>query len=137
VARDRPVPIRTVAVAGDGTVWVTDPEHGARPLAVRRDRAPRIDSRGLNGLRLLRDAEGGFWVGTLGGGLLHLAGTPLQVRARFTSPKHLAGDIVRALFEDRQGNVWAGTQLGLTRLSKAVIAPGPSGTAGGLDVARA
>jgi len=137
VARDRPVPIRSVAVAGDGTVWVTDPEHGARPLAVRRDRAPRIDSRGLNGLRLLRDAEGGFWVGTLGGGLLHLAGTPLQVRARFTSPKHLAGDIVRALFEDRQGNIWVGTQLGLTRLSKAVIAPGPSGTAGGLDVARA
>jgi len=61
---------------------------------------------------MLRDRDGGLWVGTLGRGLVH-------VRQRgtdsFSQSDGLSGDLVSALFEDREGSVWVGTNKGLDR----------------------
>lgn len=54
-----------------------------------------------------------LWVGT-GSGLARLVGGVVQ--SLFTTADGLAGDQVVALTRDREGNIWAGTDRGLTRL---------------------
>jgi ligand-binding sensor domain-containing protein/signal transduction histidine kinase len=63
-------------------------------------------------LALLSDRDGGLWIGTLGQGLFHLH----EGRSdQFTHSDGLSSDVVRALLEDHEGNVWAATTNGLDR----------------------
>src|SRR5215813_7105261 len=62
--------------------------------------------------RLLRDRDGGLWVGTSDRGLVHVHQRQTDV---FSLPDGLTGDDVLALFQDREGNVWAATLNGLDR----------------------
>jgi signal transduction histidine kinase/ligand-binding sensor domain-containing protein len=62
--------------------------------------------------RLLRDREGGLWIGTLGRGLLHVRQGKTDVFARSDG---LSGDGVSALYEDHEGNIWVATADGLDR----------------------
>lgn len=146
-APDRPfvpagstVPVRNIAQAADGSVWATDPLIGIRrlpPVPAALGRPFSDDGGAVNGIRLLADGRGNFWVGTLGRGLLRFGRTPQLALERFNAPHHLSGNIVRALFEDKHGNIWVGTQLGLTRLSEAMIVPAPGGSEARPQVARA
>jgi signal transduction histidine kinase/ligand-binding sensor domain-containing protein len=62
--------------------------------------------------RILRDRDGSLWVGTQGGGLVHVH----QGRTDVFGPSDgLTGDDVLALFEDREGSVWVATLNGLDR----------------------
>ncbi|MBV9038474.1 MAG: hypothetical protein JO182_28560, partial [Acidobacteriaceae bacterium] len=61
-------------------------------------------------LNLLRDHNGGLWIGTLGRGLLRAYN---RKTSRFAQGDGLSGDRVLSLFEDREGNVWVGTADGL------------------------
>ena len=62
--------------------------------------------------RILRDHDGGLWVGTSTQGLLHVH----QGRADWFSPTDgLSGEDVEALFEDREGSIWVATVGGLDR----------------------
>ncbi len=74
------------------------------------------------GTQILADRDGTLWVGTLGGGVLHV---DLDEREpllhRYHGETVLTNDLVRAVFEDREGNIWVGTQSGLNRLSDAVV----------------
>ena len=66
----------------------------------------------FNANRLLRDRDGGLWIGTLDRGLIHVH----QGRtASFSRSDGLSGDVIFSLFEDREGNVWASTNGGLDR----------------------
>ena len=62
--------------------------------------------------RLLRDRDGGLWVGTSDWGLVHVHQRQTDV---FSLPDGLTGDDVLALFQDREGSVWAATLNGLDR----------------------
>ena len=62
--------------------------------------------------RLLRDRDGGLWVGTSDRGLVHVHQRQTDV---FSLPDGLTGDDVLALFQDREGSVWAATLNGLDR----------------------
>jgi PAS domain S-box-containing protein len=62
--------------------------------------------------RLLRDRNGGLWIGTLDRGLLHVREGRTD---RFAKSDGLSGDDVYRLFEDREGNVWGATSDGLDR----------------------
>lgn len=55
---------------------------------------------------------GGFWIATHGEGLVH---THRGRTDGFASADGLSGDHVSSLFEDREGNIWAGTDEGLDR----------------------
>src|SRR5262250_2892863 len=62
--------------------------------------------------RLLRDRDGGLWVGTSDRGLVHVHQRQTDV---FSLPDGLTGDDVLTLFQDREGCVWAATLNGLDR----------------------
>ena len=67
---------------------------------------------------LLSDRDGGLWIATFGQGLIHLH----QGRAeRFTTSDGLSSDLVRALYEDHEGNIWAATDNGLDRFSEFAV----------------
>ena len=70
---------------------------------------------------LLPAADGGLWVGTLGG-LDYLAPGATQFR-HFrhdpADPTSLSDNRVRALYQDQQGAVWIGTANGLNRFEPA------------------
>jgi ligand-binding sensor domain-containing protein len=66
----------------------------------------------FNPYRLLRDREGGLWIGTLGQGLVHVHQGRTDV---FTSADGLSGERITNLFEDREGNIWVSTGDGLDR----------------------
>lgn len=69
--------------------------------------------------RLLRDRDGGLWIGTSNRGLLHVHQGRTDVFAQFDG---LSGDEVPALFEDREGNIWVATINGLDRFREFAVA---------------
>ena len=79
-----------------------------RPLAGRE----------LNANKLLRDRNGGLWIGTMEHGLVHLHNGRTDV---FTKSDGLSGDIVNCLFEDWEGNVWVCTTGGIDRFREFAV----------------
>jgi len=67
---------------------------------------------------LLRDRNGGLWIGTQDRGLMHLHHGRTDV---FTQSDGLSGDSIAALFEDREGNIWVATRDGLDRFRDFAI----------------
>jgi ligand-binding sensor domain-containing protein len=85
------------------------------------DRAPPL-VRPVVANTLLRDRDGGVWMGTTGGGLaLFHDGSA----SAFTQADGLSGNLVHDLFEDREGTIWVATNNGLDRF-RDVALPGVS-----------
>jgi signal transduction histidine kinase/ligand-binding sensor domain-containing protein len=76
-------------------------------------------ARNTNASILLRDRDGGIWIGTEGAGVVHLHQGRADV---FSQADGLSGDHVMSLFEDREGNVWVATLGGLDRFRNFAIA---------------
>jgi signal transduction histidine kinase/streptogramin lyase len=129
--------VRDVSVDSEGQLWATDPILGF--TAVTRAAPHGYAGRGA---RLLHDSRGNLWVGTLGQGLWRVRATPAQDRRpliaeRATVLTGLSSDTVRTLFEDREGNIWAGTDEGLNRLTPYKVTPVTTlGMVTALDVMR-
>src|SRR5262249_40490666 len=68
--------------------------------------------------KLLRDHDGGLWIGTSVRGLVHVRQGRTDVFARSDG---LSGDDVYALFEDREGNIWVSTSRGLDRFRDLAV----------------
>ena len=68
--------------------------------------------------KLLRDRDGGLWIGTEGLGLLHVKDGQAD---SFTRMDGLSGNIACSLFEDREGNVWYGSERGMDRFRKLPV----------------
>jgi len=86
--------------------------------------------RQFHGFRVLRDRDGGLWVGTLGPGLIHVHEGKTDVLAPSDG---LSGETVSTLLEDREGNIWVATKNGLDRFRDFAVATfsvnrGSSGT---------
>jgi len=62
--------------------------------------------------RLLRDRDGGLWIGTQDRGLVHVRQGRTDV---FAQSDGLSGEDVYTLFEDREGTIWVATINGLDR----------------------
>lgn len=107
--------VRAVLEDQAGAVWITDPIQGFRGIEPWQ----RSTDKG-RGATLLADSRGNLWVGTWAQGLWRVtrdpAGGALSV-SRVKGLNDIAGDQVRSLREDREGNIWAGTLDGLYRLS--------------------
>jgi len=62
--------------------------------------------------KLLRDRNGGLWIGTSDRGLLHVH----QGRTdQFARSDGLSSNFIYSFFEDREGNIWVATRDGLDR----------------------
>src|SRR5262245_26877773 len=66
----------------------------------------------FDAFRLLRDLDGGLWIGTADRGLLHEHKGKTDV---FAPSDGLSGRDVYTLFEDREGSIWVSTRDGLDR----------------------
>jgi signal transduction histidine kinase/ligand-binding sensor domain-containing protein len=64
--------------------------------------------------KVLRDASGATWIATENTGLFRIA--PSGEVQHYTHSTGLPSDHIWDIFEDREGNIWAGTQNGLSRL---------------------
>jgi signal transduction histidine kinase/ligand-binding sensor domain-containing protein len=73
----------------------------------------------LEAMRLLRDRDGGLWIGFWHRGLVHVHQGRTDV---FTPSDGLSSENVDALFEDREGNIWVATINGLDRFRDFAVA---------------
>ena len=69
--------------------------------------------------RVLRDRDGGIWIGTFDRGLLHVHQGKMDV---YSQSDGLSGNYTRYLFEDREGNIWIATDNGLDRFRHIAVA---------------
>lgn len=68
------------------------------------------------------DRRGRVWAGSNGEGLFVLESLQSpDIHRRLTERDGLAGELIRELLEDRDGNIWVGTQAGLTRITEASV----------------
>lgn len=79
-------------------------------------RQPALDR--IRALALEEDSDGNLWVGTLGKGLIRVGAAGVVA---FREPGVLPDNTIWAIFEDRERNIWIGTQDGLLRLSKTAV----------------
>ena len=78
-----------------------------------------LADREVDSNKLLRDRDGGLWIGTHERGLIHVHNGRTDV---FTKSDGLSGDISCSLFEDREGNVWFASSRGLDRFRELPVA---------------
>ena len=77
-----------------------------------------LPDRKVDSNKLLRDRDGGLWIGTHERGLVHVHNGRTDV---FTKADGLSGDITCSLFEDREGNIWVATTGGLDRFRELPV----------------
>src|SRR5271166_1948786 len=73
----------------------------------------------FNPFRLLRDRNGGLWIGTRDRGLFHVHQGRVD---HFSQSDGLSGDSIGDLYEDSEGNVWVASGGGLDRFRDFAVA---------------
>ncbi len=118
--------IMGLARAPDGTLWVGIQEEGpGRGLEQFKDGAlqpfvtPSFDGSKLSVTSVMFDREGNLWVASDAQGLFRIHGNAVE---HYGHTEGLSGDSVWALFEDREGMVWAGTTSGIDSFRDPSIA---------------
>jgi len=107
----------SLARGSDGTLWVglsaEGPGQGLQQLkdgAVKPFVTPPFNGSGFDIGALMFDHDGNLWVGTKAKGIFRVHGNTVE---HYDRTNGLSGDSVYALFEDREGIVWAGTTSGV------------------------
>jgi ligand-binding sensor domain-containing protein len=105
-----------------GRMWRTDVVAGFRRL--EQDRPPQRPFSG-SGFRLTHDRRGNLWIATLGEGLwrARVNDRGAETIDRTMLRTGLSSDSVQSMLEDRDGNIWIGTTVGLHRLTERQLAP--------------
>jgi signal transduction histidine kinase/ligand-binding sensor domain-containing protein len=90
------------------------------PYRIRRAGQPHdaLADDDVKSNKLLRDSDGGLWIGTTTAGLIHVKDGQAD---SFTRADGLSGNIACGLFEDREGNIWFGSEKGLDRFRKLPV----------------
>ena len=103
-----------------GGIWVTDPVRGIRPHGDPRALRPNLTGAGTHALR---DIRGNLWVATLDSGLWRVRADERAVEmSPIPAATNWPNDVLRALHEDRHGNIWVGADSGLYRLTPRKVA---------------
>jgi ligand-binding sensor domain-containing protein len=101
-----------VGMSGAGLRQIAGDKLEAYPIRSAVNPKALLPDRDINSNKLLRDHDGGLWIGTHERGLIHVHQGRTDV---FTKTDGLSGDISCSIFEDREGNVWVATTEGLDR----------------------
>ncbi len=114
--------VQAVAQTADGYLWLGLEEGLVRFDGVRFNKfnsgnTPAITHNNIPAL--CADSSGGLWLGTNGGGVVHLNKGKFTA---FTSREGLSNNFVKTLCQDRRGNLWIGTDRGLSRRQNGKIA---------------
>jgi PAS domain S-box-containing protein len=114
-----PAPDLHDLIEGDnGALWLAMRGGIIQLVDGKAERYPLPVGGQFNPSRLLRDREGGLWIGTYGQGLIHVHQGRTDV---FTSADGLSADFINGLFEDREGNIWTATLDGLDRFRDVAV----------------
>ena len=107
-----------IGVSGGGLLQFAGNRLESYPIRdpINRDRL--FPDRNVDSNKLLRDRDGGLWIGTRQRGLVHVHNGRTDV---FTKADGLSGDISCSLFEDREGNIWVATTGGLDRFRELPV----------------
>ncbi|HTO94003.1 MAG TPA: two-component regulator propeller domain-containing protein, partial [Bacteroidota bacterium] len=105
-----PNPVRSVTEDGTGTIWAGTAEGLLRMAGDGSMVRLPLPNQPVNILSLTAGEGGLLWIGTLGDGLFLLKDARFQ---RYPLGGHTT---VWALYTDRKGTVWAGTNSGLIRI---------------------
>jgi signal transduction histidine kinase/ligand-binding sensor domain-containing protein len=104
-----------------GRIWTTDVAAGFRQLGAPHAPAHALEAAGF---RLMHDRQDALWVGTFGDGLWRVRSADKEAAIeRAALRTGLSSDSVLSITEDRDGNVWVGTTVGLHRLTKRALTP--------------
>ena len=129
----KPAPARFYRLESeiDGVVGLAEDAMG-RLLIARRGRVERLINERIDTLfrfppalkdmdfnRMLKDREGGLWLGGSSTGLLHFH---QGMTDSFGAIDGLTSDSVGPVFEDREGSIWVATEEGLDRFRDVAVA---------------
>src|SRR5215471_11251069 len=105
-------------MSGSGLKQITSGK--LETYSIRAAMAPNalLPDRDVDSNKLLRDRDGGLWIGTHERGLIHVHQGRTDL---FTKTDGLSGDISCSIFEDREGNVWVATTGGLDRFRELPV----------------
>ena len=106
--------------AGDGALLIATTGAVMRLADGKAEVVYRLPAtkQGFRYLRMLRDRDGGLWVGPGGRGIVHIHQGRTDV---FSQLDGLSGDDIFDLFEDREGDIWVGTINGLDRFRELPV----------------
>ena len=108
----------TVGIRGGGLRQVVGDKLEAYPIRSALNSNATLPDRAIDANKLLRDRDGGLWIGTNQRGLIHVHHGRTDV---FTAESGLSGNIIAGLFEDREGNIWVSTAGGLDRFRELPV----------------
>ncbi|MEA5125594.1 sensor histidine kinase [Xanthomonas floridensis] len=122
----------TLAESPDGAIWVADPHRGVfaltdgngRVLPTAARTTPQFPGLYARRIRFMRD--GALWGSDYAAqGLFRIAlpTSPTPVLERFGPVQGLTSATAGPLLEDREGNLWVGTNLGLNRFRHRALLP--------------
>ncbi len=105
--------VQAFAQTSDGYLWIGTTGgllrfDGAHFTLFDRQNTPALHENSIFCLMVSRDDT--VWIGTEGGGVTRYAHGQFQ---SWTTREGLSNDFVRALFQDKAGTIWAGTDNGL------------------------
>jgi signal transduction histidine kinase/ligand-binding sensor domain-containing protein len=114
------------AIAFSGPIGISQTGNGRLLVAIHNGGLMQLDGGKLapypvrisDSNLLLRDRDGGLWIGTIERGLIHIHDGKVDT---FTQADGLSGNIVLALFQDREGTVWVSTTGGLDRFRELPV----------------
>ena len=107
-----------VGIRGGGLRQVVGDKLEACPIRSSMNSNATLPDRDIDANKLLRDRDGGLWIGTNQRGLIHVHQGRTDV---FTAESGLSGNIIAGLFEDREGNIWVSTAGGLDRFRELPV----------------
>ncbi len=101
--------VRSILETRDGALWLAIGSSVRQFRNGRLEPSPQWSSERVNSL--MEDHARNLWIATGGEGLIRAGSAASYLEAR----------TVLAIFEDREENLWVGTQDGLSRLSKSTV----------------
>jgi PAS domain S-box-containing protein len=125
--------VTKIAQAANGKLWMAETSRSVRPIPISDKRQPSEETEVKVGSQgILFDSDGALWITSLGDGLRRSPAPELlkgQIKEMgtevesFTAKDGLSDDVVRAILQDREGNIWVGTNGGLDRFRKTNLVP--------------
>ncbi len=122
-----------IAQAANGKLWMAETSRSVRPIPLTDRRQPADETEVRVGSQvILFDNNGALWITSLGDGLRRTPAPELlrgQIKEfstaveSFTAKDGLSDDVVFAILQDREGNIWVGTKNGLDRFRKTNLVP--------------
>jgi PAS domain S-box-containing protein len=122
-----------IAQAADGKLWMAETTRSVRPIPLSDKRQPSDETAvQVGSTGILFDNDGALWITSVGDGLRR-APAPEVLKGKikefsnavesFTARDGLSDDVVHAILQGSEGNIWVGTNNGLDRFRKTNLVP--------------